>query len=173
MKAIARRLHLELIIGGYAFVLLFAAISYFQRHLAELQDPQGAMGSSGMWAFGDAILAAFVFCLLMIPTFFLIRFMAQSETVFAVYAKLLLAFSLTAPLCGLLLIIIKSRSQAWENLWVSRLSLAPCLLIVMSLSRILGRRSRSKRFNSYAVLIEGLTFFAFIGAFAVLSRAHQ
>jgi hypothetical protein len=173
MSAISRRLQLEFILLGYAAVVLFASYSYFQRHLAELQDPQGAMGSSGMWAFGDLMLATFIFCLVMVPTFFLLRFMAQSEPMFAMYSKVALAFSLTAPICGLLLVIVKTRPQAWENLWLARLLIAPYVIFVMLLSRLLGRKTRSKRLVSFALAIEGITFVSLIAAFMVMARAHQ
>jgi len=63
---ISRRRQLQLILLGYAIVVVYGAAAFFVRYLAALRDPQDSSG--GMWAFGDLMLGVFVFGLLMVPT---------------------------------------------------------------------------------------------------------
>jgi hypothetical protein len=85
LQAISRRLQVQLIGAGYAAVLMFAVYEFFQSYLYRLREPIDPSG--GMAAFGDEILTLFVFLLFLVPTFFLLRLMAQSDGVYTVYAK--------------------------------------------------------------------------------------
>jgi hypothetical protein len=171
MAMLSRRLQLAAVVFGYIIVLIYATYLYYGRHLAELRDPQSAAG--GMWAFGDLLLNLFVFLLFLVPTFFLLRLLAQSGPVFAAYSKIALLVSLTAPLCGLALVIYKSRPLALENLCVTRLFYAPFVLLILGLSRFLGRRQPAKRLVSYALAIEGFTFLALVVVMFATMGAHQ
>ncbi len=166
----SRRLQLELIGAGYALVLMFAVFEFFQRYLYTLREPVDSAG--GMAAFGDEILTLFVFLLAMVPTFFLLRLMAQSEAVYAVYAKVVLAVSLTAPICVGLLALFH-RSLTVQNICVMRLWRSPCVLVVMAMSRVLGRRNPTKKLITWALLIELGTLIASIAVFMGLAGVHE
>src|SRR3954465_9814272 len=97
---------------------MFAVYEFFQRYLYSLREPIESSG--GMAAFGDEILTLFVFLLFLAPTFFLLRLMAQSDGVYTVYAKILLAVSITAPICVGLLILFH-RFMVIQNICVTRL----------------------------------------------------
>jgi len=176
VNTISRRLQLELIGAGYASVLLYGTYEFWQRHLYELREPIDSAG--GMAAFGDEMLTLFVFALFLVPTFFLLRLMAnadrmaQADRFYDVYARLLLAVSFTAPLAVALLALFH-RSMTIQNLCVTRLWRSPCVLAVMAMSRVLGRRSRSKRLLTWSLLIEAGTLVASFAVLALLARAHQ
>ena len=167
MQAISRRIQVQLIVAGYAAVLMFAAYEFFQRYLYRLREPIDSSG--GMAAFGDEILTLFVFFLFLVPTFFLLRLMAQSDGVYTVYAKILLAVSLTAPICVGLLVLFH-RVLVIQNICVTRLWRSPCVLVVMAMSRVLGRRSAGKRLITWALLIEGGTLIAATVMFLTMAR---
>ena len=168
--AISRQLQGWIIAAAYAAVVSFAAVAYFARHLQELRYP--AESSGGMWAAGDMMLDIFVFGLFMVPTFFLLRYMAQSETAFASYSKLLLAAILTAPLCAGLLLVPRLPLQV-RALCLDRLFYSPGVLIVLAMSRITGRQLRTKRLISSALVIEVLTLVAAIATFIATAKVHQ
>jgi hypothetical protein len=174
VQAISRRLQLELIGAGYAAVLLYAVYAFFQRYLYTLREPIESSG--GMAAFGDELLTLFVFLLFLVPTFFLLRLLANSDRVsqsdrfYSVYAKVLLAVSLTDPLSVGLLALFH-RSLLIQNLCVTRLWRSPCVLVVMAMSRVLGRRSQGKRLITWALLIEAGTLIVSFAVFMALARA--
>lgn len=167
----SKRLQCYLIAFGYAAVLFASAILYYQRHLAELQNPVDSAG--GMWAFGDLMLDVFVFGMFLVPTFFLLRLMSQADSLYATYSKILLAISLTAPLAVLLLVIFKSNSQPLQDTCFDRLFRSPAVLVILILSRIFGRHHRLKRLITYALGIEGLTLVGCIATFVLLAGAHS
>ncbi len=170
MQAITRRLQFELIAAGYAAVFLYTAYEFFQRYLYTLREPIESSG--GMAAFGDEMLTLFCFLLFLVPTFFLLRIMAQSERVYAAYAKALLVVSVTAPVAVALLTTFH-RSMAVENLCMTRLWRSPCIFVVLAMSRVLGRRSPKKRLITWALMIEGGTLVLSIAVFMMLARIHH
>jgi len=165
VQAISRRIQLELIGAGYAAVLLFGVFEFFQRYLYTLREPIDSAG--GMAAFGDAMLTVFVALLFLVPTFFLLRWMAQADGIYAVYSKILLAVSLTAPL-SMGLLALFHRSETVQNVCVTRFLWAPFLLLVMAMRRSLG-----KRLITWALLIEAGTLIAGFAVFAVLAGVHR
>jgi hypothetical protein len=173
MQAISRRLQLELIVAGYALIFLFAAAEYFQRYLYTLREPVDSAG--GMAAFGDELLSIFVFLLLLAPTFFLLRLLAnpqrvaQSDQFYAVYAKVLLVLSITNPL-ALGLLALFHNSVLAQNICGTRLWRSPMVLVVMVMSRVLGRRSPRKRLITWAILVEGGTLVASAAVFVMMAR---
>jgi len=157
--------------AGYAAVAVYAATMYFTRYLAALRDP--AYSSGGMWAFGDLMLDVFVFILLLVPTFFLLCYVAESDQAFAKYSKLALGVSLTAPLCALVL-------GLWQGIWhnmpiwlqnplFTRLFWSMAVLIVLAMSRIVGRRKASKKLLNYAMAVEGVTLVVIVAIFVGLA----
>lgn len=172
---ISRRRELQLVLCGYAAVAIWGAAMYFGRYLAALRDPQYSSG--GMWAFGELILDVFVFGLLLIPTFFLLRYFAQNERAFARYSKIALMASLTAPSCALALAIWQG---IWHNMpsWIqdplaTRLFWSFAVLLVLAMSRVVGRRQASKRLLNYALAIEGVTLVTVLAIFLGLASVHE
>jgi len=145
---------------------MYAVFAFFQRYLYSLREPIDSAG--GMAAFGDEMLTLFVFVLLMVPTFFLLRLMAQSDGIYTVYSKALLAVSVTAPISvGVLAAFHRSllvQDVCGERLWRS-----PCVFVVMVMSRVLGRRTAKKKLITWALLIEGGTLIAAFAVFAALA----
>ena len=176
MQAISRRIQLELIGAGYVAVLMYGILAFFQRYLYELREPVDSAG--GMAAFGEEMLTLFIFLLFLVPTFFLLRLMAnsgpvgQSDRFYTVYAKLLLALSVTAPLCVVLLVLFH-RSLLIQNICVTRLWRSPCVFIVMVMSRVLGRRTPKKRLMTWALLIEGITLIVSLAVFMGMAGANE
>jgi hypothetical protein len=157
MNSISTRGQLVLAALGYTAVLLFAAAVLFVRHLQELQNPAEASG--GMWAGGDLILYIFIACLLIVPTAFLIWVAAKFEGVYTAYSIFLLVLSLTAPVCLAIFHFGEVHDgQTLFTICLFRLIWSPFVLVAMGVSRIVVRFDRAKRFSSYALLIEGLTF---------------
>ena len=172
---LSRPRQLALIVAGYAAVAVYAATMYFTRYLAALRDP--AYSSGGMWAFGDLMLDVFVFILLLVPTFFLLRYFGQSDKAFATYSKIAFAVSLTAPACALILGIWQG---IWHNMpiWLqdplfTRLFWSFAVLLILAMSRIIGRRQASKKLLNYALAVEGVTMVAMIAIFLGLAGAHE
>ncbi len=142
---------------GYTAVLLFAAAVLFVRHLQELQYPAEASG--GMWAGGDAILYIFIAGLFILPTAFLIWVAAKFEGVYTAYSIFLLVLSLTAPVCLSVLHLGEIRDgQTLFTICLFRLICSPFVIVAIGISWIVGRFDQAKRYASFALLMEGLTF---------------
>jgi hypothetical protein len=77
--------------------------------------------------------------------------------------------SFTAPICVGLLILFH-RFLVIQNFCVTRLWRSPCVLVVIAMSRVLGRRSRGKRLITWALLIEGGTLIAAMVMFLTMAR---
>ena len=166
MKAIPERVQLYCIAFGYTSILTFWALITFQRHLIELQDPAAATASSGMWAFGDALVSVGTGFLLLVPTFFLLRLMARHESAFTLYSKIALAISLTAPLALALLASGKLPHEGFlENNTLLRLLYSPFVIVILAMSRIMARFETAKRLLLYSLSVESLTFLLTIAMF--------
>jgi hypothetical protein len=150
-------MQLWLIAGGYAAVLTISAGLVGVRYLQEISHPADVAASGGMYAFGDLILAIFIACLFMIPTFFLLRVMARSEALYTTYSQLLLGISLSAPVCLSLLSFPKSMPESLGILCQYRLFSAPLILVGIGISRLLARFAGAKRLIAYAFLVEVVT----------------
>ncbi len=149
---------------GYAAAFVIAAGLLFVRHLQELRYPIDAQG--GMWAAGDFFLYIFIAGLFMIPTIFLILVTAKFEGFFTGYSKFLLVFSLSAPVC--LLVVYLGENHVREgllSLCLYRLLWVPFILVGMGISRLAARFDRAKKLVSYALLTESLTFVIAIALF--------
>lgn len=169
MKAFSLRAQLGWVAAGYAGAIVAAALLVAMRYMQYRLHPEDANQYSGMWAGGDMVLAAFIFCMFLVPTFFLVLVARKSEPVATGYAKVLVAFSLTAPASiGLLAISAIENSNSilgWACMW--RLFGSPFVLAGMAGSRLLARFPQAKRLSSYATLIEAATLggmIVFLGA---------
>lgn len=174
MGPISLRAKLGWVAAGYAAVLGASTFLVVWRCLQYRWHPEDANQYSGMWAGGDMILGAFIFCLFLVPTFFLVLVARESEPLNTSYARVLLGVSLTAPLSiGMMAISAVSQSNSllgWACMW--RLFGSPFILAGMAGSRLLARFPRAKRLSSYAVLIEAGTIAAMIILLGVQARAH-
>lgn len=154
VKTLPVRVQLALIGCGYLVVLAYGAVLQYTRYLAALQDP--AYSSGGMWAFGDEMLAWWIFLLAMGPTFLLLLVIRQDETAYVRLAKVLFWFSLTGPIC--LAVAVLGNLLHHGNLvdpLVWRSWRAPFVLMVIAMSRILAKPNAAKRLLTRAALIEG------------------
>ena len=175
MGPISLRAKLVWVSAGYAAVLSISTFLVVWRYLQYRWHPDDANQYSGMWAGGDMMLAAFIFCLFLVPTFFLVLVARESEALNTGYAKVLLGVSLTAPLSiGMMAIpwIREGNSLlGWACFW--RLLGSPFILIGIAGSRLLARFPRAKRLNSYALLIEAGTIAAMVVFLGALSWTHR
>jgi hypothetical protein len=172
VRAIPERFQLYFVVGGYASILMLWGAMSFERRLVQLQDPIAANASSGMWAFGDALLGLGIGILLLIPTFFLLRVFARRASPFTLYSKITLAAAVTAPLALALLASGRlPHAGFFENNCVMRLLYSPFLIVILGMSRFLARTATAKRLLLYALSAESLTFFMAIALFLVESRA--
>ena len=174
METVSLRAKLSWVAAGYAAVVAASAFLVAWRYLQYRMHPEDANQYGGMWAGGDMILGVFIFCLFLVPTFFLVLVMRKSEPLYTVYAKVLIALSLTAPASiGLFAIPAVRESNSllgWACMW--RLFGSPFVLAAMAGSRLLARFPRAKRLCSYAALIEGATLGAMILLLGVAARLH-
>jgi|SRR5579863_1020739 len=175
MKALSLRARLGWVAAGYAAVLAASIFLVVVRYLQYLRHPDDANQYSGMWAGGDMVLAVFIFCLFLAPTFVLVLVIRKSEPLYTGYAKVLLALSLTAPLSiGLFAIPWMRESNSllgWVCMW--RLFGSPFVLVGMAGSRLLARFPRAKRLSSYAALIEAATLGMMIVLLGVAGSGHR
>src|SRR3954466_9355333 len=143
---------------GYGVVLACSALLVYQRYLQYIRYPDDAIASSGMYAFGDMLLAIFICFLLMIPTIFLIRVMSRYEGKYAVYSKILLGLSATAPISlGVMFIHQIPETSLVRDLSLWRLLWSPLVFVGLGISRLMAKFVSSKRLSSYALLLEGAT----------------
>ena len=86
--------------------------------------------------------------------------LAKSETAYTRYAKVMLAISLTAPIClGLSSIPAISQSKVFLGWFcMGRLMASPVVIVAMGMSRLFARFDRAKRLTLYALLIETMSW---------------
>jgi|SRR5215831_17054163 len=158
------RAKLSLVAAAYGVVLVVSVFLVVWRYLQYRWHAQDANLYSGMWAGGDMILGFFIFCLFLVPTFFLVLVIRDSEPLYTRYAQVLLGVGLSAPLSvGLISIPEVNQGQSllgWVFLW--RILGSPFIFFGLAGSRLLARFPRAKRLCSYAVLIEGMTLLVMV-----------
>src|SRR3954468_3363291 len=173
MKTIGWRIQVEVIATAYAVILLMGVYWFHQRTLQELSDPQAAMASRGMYAFDDEIFTVFLCLLCLVPTFFLLRLMRTNPVVYGTYARIVLALSVTAPVCAAALALHVAEGNDWiEGFCVMRLWRSPLIFIAMVMSRLVARERSAKRLINYAMLIEVLTLAIAIAMAFVNDKPH-
>jgi hypothetical protein len=87
MKSIPVRAQLGLVAAFYAIVLATAALLVYGRHLQYVHHPEDVAAAGGMYAAGDWMLEIFIGCMLLVPTFVLVRVIRKSEHLYAGYSK--------------------------------------------------------------------------------------
>jgi hypothetical protein len=174
VKALSLRAKLSWVAAGYAAVLAASTFLVIWRYLQYTWHPQDANQYGGMWAGGDMVLGVFIFCLFMVPTFFLVLVARTSEPLGINYAKVLVVLSLTAPLSmGLLAIpAIGQSSSLLGSACMWRVLGAPFVMAAMAGSRLLARFPRAKRLCSFAALIEGAALIAMVVLLGVGMKRH-
>jgi len=153
VKTLPVRLQLAAIGCGYLVVLTYGVALQYMRYLAAMRDPVSSSG--GMWAFGDEMLAWWIFLLAMGPTFLLLLVIRQHEAVYVRLAKVLFWFSVTGPVA--LAVSVVGNLLHHGNLvdpLVWRVWRGPFVLIVIGMSRILAKADAAKRLLTRAALIE-------------------
>lgn len=172
MEALSLRAKLSWVAAGYAAVLAASAFLVVARYLQYALHPADANQYGGMWAGGDMVLGVFIFCLFLVPTFFLVLVIRKSEPLYTIYARCLFGIGLSAPVSiGLLAIPMVRESDSllgWVCMW--RILGSPLVFVGLAVSRIVARFPRAKQLCSYAVLIEGLTLVALAVLLGVGSR---
>jgi len=164
VKPLSTKTKLILVGAGYAVVLAFAGMEYYDRYLYEISHREEVMAYSGMFAGGDMILSIFFALVLMIPTLFLIWIGAKFEAPYTIYSKLLLFAGLSAPAClALLYFGSPSLPATFAVFCFERLFWSPFILAIIAMSRVVARFDCAKRFTSYALLLEGGTLCTSIG----------
>src|SRR5438105_3704649 len=99
MRSLLWRTQLWMIGGGYAAALMVSAGLAIPRYIWEAYHHEEVSAASGMFAGGDLLLAIFIICLFLIPTFFMVWATAQFESFYNRYSQALLWLSLSAPVC--------------------------------------------------------------------------
>lgn len=173
MEPSPSRLQLRLIGASYAVVAVVSALLSYERYLQYIRNPQDVAASSGMYAGGDLLLEIFICFLFLVPTVALVFVIRKSESLYTVYAKVLLGLSVTAPISAGFLFIPVLNQRYWGDAFVFRLFAIPMVVIVLILSRWLTRSARAGRLISYALLIEGSTFVAIVVSFFLFTRARH
>jgi len=173
MKAIPLRTQLCLVAAFYTVVLATAALLVYARHLQYVNHPEDTAG--GMYAAGDLILEIFIGCMFLVPTFVLALVIRKSEHLYAVYSRVLLGLSLTAPI-SLGVLSIPAVNQGTMLLgWIcmDRLLCSPIVIVGLVASRLLARFDQAKRLTLYALLIEVLTLALTAALFLFAAKAHR
>jgi len=157
MKAVPLRIQLILVAAGYVAVLAIAALMLFVRHMQYVNHPEEVAAASGMYAGGDLILEIFIGCMLLVPTFFLVLVIRNSEALYNGYSLTLLGLSLTAPLClGVLSIpAVNQGTMLLGWICLDRLFVSPLVLVGLAFSRLLARFDRAKRLTFYCAARRG------------------
>jgi hypothetical protein len=141
----------------YAAIFALAAAMIGYRHFAALRNPNDFNG--GMAAGGDLILEIGIGGLLLIPTFLLALVIRDREEMYTWFSKVLLGFSLTAPISlGLLHIPAVAQSDGFLGFFcMYRMFGAPVVMMWLATGRALARFRTAKRLTGWAVAIEAGT----------------
>ena len=141
MKSIPLRAQLGIIAAVYAVVLGVSGILVFMRYMQYVRHPEDVAAAGGMYAFGDAMLAMFIVCMLFVPTFLLAMVARQSESLSTGYSKAMLCLSLTLPLCAGLLAIpaLEQSASVFGEICIERLFASPVVIVGLRRQRLADR----------------------------------
>jgi len=154
--AISWRAKMGFVVAGYAAVLALAAKMIVQRYLAEQRNP--ADFSSGMAAGGDWMLELFLVALLLIPTFFLVLLIRNSEAAYTRFAQVLLALGLTAPASIGLMFVVGRSNNLLGSFCLYRLFAFPMSTVGLAGCCVMAKFKRPRRLILYSLLMDILTF---------------
>ena len=158
MHEIPWRVRIGLIVAGYAGALALSAMWIIRRYLAGLRDPD--MFSGGMGAGGDWFLELFIVGLFLVPTFFLVLLIRNSEVAYTKFAKIMLGFGLTAPVSvGLMAIpAIGQGNTLMGSLALYRIFAFPMSWFGLIAFCVMAKFKRPRRLILYSLFIEFGTF---------------
>jgi len=158
MNSVPWRVKIGFVGAGYAGVFVVAAMMIVRRYLAEQRDP--ATFSGGMAAGGDWMLELFLVALFLVPTFFLVLLIRNSEAAYTRFAQVLLGFGLTAPASmGLMLIpAVGQTNNLLGSLCLYRIFGFPMTTVGLAGSCLLAKFKRPRRLIACSLLIEILSF---------------
>jgi hypothetical protein len=166
--ALSWRTKMGLVVAGYAAVLALAALWIIQRYLAEKRDP--ADFSGGMAAGGDWFLELIIIGMLLVPTFFLVLFIRNSEAAYTKFAKILLGFALSAP-ASLALMAIPAIGQTnqlpgslFGSVCLYRVFSFPMTVVGLVGCCVLAKFKRPRRLILYSLVVEIMTFVLLLGS---------
>ena len=179
MKSIPLQTQLGLVAAFYAVVLATAALLVYGRYLLYVNHPADVAAAGGMYAAGDWMLEIIIGCMLLVPTFVLALVIRKSERLYAVYSRVLLGLSLTAPI-SLAVLSIPAVNQGTMGhgmdilggICLDRLLCSPIVIVGLLVSRLLARCNQAKRLTLYALLIEVLTLALMVALFLFAVRAE-
>ena len=174
MTSLPLRAQLGIIAAVYAAVLAVSAILVYMRYLQYVRHPEDVAAAGGMYAFGDSMLAMFIVCMLLVPTFLLAMVARQSESLSIGYSKAMLCVSLTLPLSAGIIAIpaVGQSSSIFGEICLERIFAAPVVFVGLVMSRLLAKFDRGKRLTLYAILIEALTLVVMIGLMFFPAKFH-
>jgi hypothetical protein len=175
VKPISWRIQLTLVAAGYAAVVAVSIILILFRMHQYARNAADVAASGGMWAGGDLILEILICFLFLVPTIALMMVIGKSESASTIYAKVLLGFSLTAPLSVVTSFIpaLNQSFTAFDAACVFRLFAMPMVVIFLTLSRLWARFARTRRLISYALLVEALTCAFMIAMLFLPFKGHR
>jgi hypothetical protein len=161
--AIPWRARMGFIAASYAAVLAVAATMITRRYLAEQRNP--ADFSGGMAAGADWFLELFLVALLLIPTFFLVLMIRNSETSYTKFAQVLFGFGLTAPASVALMFVpgVGRSNNLLGSSCLYRIFAFPMSGIGLAGCCLLAKFKRPRRLILYSLLIEIATFVVLMG----------
>lgn len=165
MTSIPLRAQLGIVAAVYAAVIAVSGILVFMRYMQYVRHPEDVAAAGGMYAFGDSMLAMFIVCMLLVPTFLLAMVVRQSEALSIGYAKAMLYVSFTLPLSAGMIAIpaVGQSSSIFGEICLERIFAAPVVFVGLVMSRLLAKFDRGKRLTLYAVLVELLSLVILIG----------
>ena len=170
MEPFPRWVKLGTVIAGYVAVILVAAVLVHFQHMQHVSDFNAQMSGRvpEFHPFSDWMAALGIGGLFLIPTFLLVLMIRESEAAFTNYSKILLAFSVTGPICALVAFPAGMLADFLLKLCFFRLYAMPAVIVGMVASWLFARFNRAKRLILYALLVEvgtfilGLTFFVYV-----------
>ncbi|HVM92408.1 MAG TPA: hypothetical protein VMT67_06325 [Terriglobales bacterium] len=174
MTSLPLRAQLGIVAAVYAAVVAVSGVLVFMRYMQYVRHPEDVAAAGGMYAFGDTMLAVFIVCMLLVPTFFLAMVVRQSESLSIRYAKAMLSVSVTLPLsAGLIALPAIGQSQSiFGEICLERIFAAPVVFAGLVMSRLLAKFDRGKRLTLYAILIEALTLAVMIALLTLPLKIH-
>lgn len=160
MEPFPRWVKLGTVITGYVAVVSVAAVLVHFQHMQHVSDFNAQMSGRvpQFHPFNDRMAALLISGLFLIPTFVLVLIIRESEAAFTNYSKVLLAFSITGPICALVAFPAGMLADFLLKLCLFRLYAIPAVIMGMVASRFIARFSRAKRLILYALSVEGGTF---------------
>jgi hypothetical protein len=167
-RAMSRSIKIGVVVAGYVAAILIAMVTVWVRNL--FIDPAVAMASSGMYAFGDALLFVAVFGLLgLVPKGAALYFLRPYRLFWAVSSTIAVATGVTGLAAAVIFMVGRtaidpSPLAAWAAFSVLRILIAPLLALTFLLSALIS----PFRWHRFALLAASLMELAVTAYAAVI-----